>query len=234
MSVSSHRFALDVPAVLHGPAGEGDGSLVVALHGQGLSPAAFEGDVLPLVPPGASALFPQAPLPFEIRPDDRTDGAAPPRRGNAWYVYTGESADFVREMERTEAWLLGVIDAVVAEARLDAGRVALLGWSQGGYLAGFVGVRRPDRFRALVVASARIKDEVLAGAAPRAADLRVLGVHGDRDRHVSADAARASVERMNACGLRAEFRTYPRGHAVLRDEGCRGDVREFLTGALSA
>jgi phospholipase/carboxylesterase len=226
--VTVHAFAHEVPCALHLPR-DPDGSLVVALHGMGQSAERFAKDALPVVPPRAAVLLPQGPHPYEIR---REDG--PPRQGNAWYVWTGDSAEFVRSLERTGAWLLGIVAAEIAAAPLDPRRVALLGFSQGGYLAGFVGVRNPERFRALVVAAGRLKDEVLADTAPRAAaaGLRVLDVHGEKDASVGPAPCRASAERLAALGLAVSFRTYDAGHAVLRDARCRDDVREFLAAAL--
>lgn len=232
---SHHAFANDVPCHLHVPA-DPDGSLVVALHGMGQSAAHFAKDALPLVPPRASLLLPQGPYPFEIRRDAAPgDAPAPPRQGNAWYVWTGDSDAFVRSLERTTAWLLGVVAAEVAAASLDPCRVALVGFSQGGYLAGFAAVRHADRFRALVVAAGRLKDEILADAAPLAAraGLRVLDVHGERDASVRPEPCRASAERLAALGLAVGFRTYDAGHAVLRDPRCRDDVQSFLAAALA-
>lgn len=226
---ATHPFALDVPVELHVP-DDPDGSLVVALHGMGQSAASFAKDALPCAPARSAVLLPQGPLPYEIR-----SGDGPPRQGNAWYVYTGESEGFLRSMERTEAWLLGVVGAEVARAGFDPRRTALLGFSQGGYLAGFVGVRHAARFRALVVAGGRIKDEVLAEAAPAAAraGLRVLDVHGEHDPSVGPGPCRASAERLAAAGVPVEFRTYDCGHKVLRDAVCRDDVRAFLASRLA-
>ncbi len=91
--------------------------------------------------------------------------------------------------------------------------------------------RTTPAFRRLVVAAGRIKHEALEADARRAAELglRVLGVHGEADEGVLPSAARASVEAVAAWGVAAEFRTYPVGHAVLKDEACRRDVREFLS-----
>jgi phospholipase/carboxylesterase len=224
--VTSHPFSIDVPVEIVA-ADRPDGSVVVALHGMGHSASAFVKDVLPLLPAGATAILPQGPYPYEMR------GTGGIRQGNAWYVYTGESEAFLASMMRTESWLLSVVDAEIARLRLDSKRVALLGFSQGGYLAGFVGIRHARRFRGLVVAAGRIKDEALADVAPRATGLRVLDVHGAQDESVKPDACRASAERMAALGLPVEFRTYPSGHAVLRDDACRADVKAFLAASLS-
>ena len=217
-------FTHEVPVDLHRPDGGGDGSLVVALHGLGSSAELFARIVLPSIPDGASMLIPQAPLPFQSRT------ATDMRQGNGWYVYTGESEPFLSTMRRAEDWLLRVLDATLADYALDAKRVSLLGFSQGGYLAAYMGLRHAPRFRRLVVASARIKHEVLADDARRAAEsgLRVLQVHGADDADVAPDASRDSAAALAAVGLAVDFRTYPGGHAVLRDEACRADVRAFL------
>lgn len=217
-------FTHEVPVVFHRPDDGGDGSLVVALHGQGMSAASFARDFLPCLPDGASALVPQAPLPFEQR------SAKGIRQGNGWYVYTGETEEFLASMRRTEDWLVRQVEFATADHGFDRGRVSLLGFSQGGYLAGWVGIRHAARFRRLVVAGARIKHEALEDDARRAAGtaLGVLAVHGAEDEGVSPAAARASVEAVAAWGLPAEFRAYPGGHAVLGVEACRADVRAFL------
>jgi phospholipase/carboxylesterase len=217
-------FTHEVPVELHRPDDGGDGSLVVALHGQGMSAASFAREVLPCLPERTSALVPQAPLPFEMRSSKGM------RQGNGWYIYTGETDDFLASMRRTEEWLVRQIEFCVADHGFDAKRVSLLGFSQGGYLAGYVGLRHAARFRRLVVAAARIKHEVLESDARLAAGvgLRVLQVHGDADESVAAAAVRASCGALAGWGVACEFRTYPCGHAVLRDDACRADVRAFL------
>jgi phospholipase/carboxylesterase len=217
-------FTREVPVLLHRPDDGGDGSLVVALHGMGMSAEAFAETALALAPPAASVLVPQAPLPFEMRT------AKAMRQGNGWYVYTGEDEAFLASMRRTEEWLVRQIDFAVADHGLDAKNLSLLGFSQGGYLAGWMGLRHSARLRHLVVAAARIKHEVLADDARRAAasGLRVLQVHGESDENVAAAAAKASCEALAAAGVAAEFRSYPGGHAVLKDARCRADVRQFL------
>jgi phospholipase/carboxylesterase len=218
-------FTHEVPVELHRP-DDADGSLVVALHGMGMSAASFAETARAVSPPAASVLVPQAPLPFELRGKDGV------RQGNGWYVYdTAESASFLASMRRAEEWLIRLVEFVTVDHGFDRARVSLVGFSQGGYLAGWVGVRHAPRFRRLVVAGGRLKHEALADDGRRAATtpLRVLGVHGEKDEGVAPAAARASIEAVAAWGVPAEFKTYPCGHAVLKDERCRADVRAFLT-----
>lgn len=215
-------YTLSSPYDVHAPGGEADGSLLVALHGQGMSAQSFRRHVMPCVPDGRTALLPQAPLPFEVR---REAGI---RQGNGWYVYLGDEEGFLRWMDLTGEWVLGIVDTVVRERGLDPARVSLLGFSQGGYLAGYLGIRNAARFERLVVAGARIKHEVLADAARAAAGFPLLCVHGDEDPSVSVEAVRRSVDVVAAAGPDAVLQTYPAGHAVLKNPSCQAAVRAFL------
>lgn len=216
-------FTAEVPVDLHLPQ-HGDGSLVVALHGMGMSAESFAKDALPCAPEKSAVLIPQAPLAFELRSPKGN------RQGNGWYVYTGDTEAFLASMQRTEEWLLRQVDFAVADHGLDGKRVSLLGFSQGGYLAGWTGVRHAARFRRVVVAAGRIKHEVLESDARRAAgrDFRVFHAHGEKDESVSAAAAQASCAALSAWGADCAFRTFDCGHAVLRDPACAAAVRSFL------
>lgn len=222
--VTARPFELEVPVHVHLPSGESDGSLLVALHGMGMSAGSFARHVLPATPPGTTLLLPQGPLPYEIRRDSGI------RQGNSWYVYLGDEEPFLRSMQRTEEWLLAAVDDAVDSLDLDPARVSLLGFSQGGYLAGYVGIRNSLRFRRLVVAGGRIKHEVLADAAREAArtPLQVLAVHGEQDESVGLEAVRASVGAIGEAGVPVQFRSFPVGHSVLKDPVCQATVREFV------
>lgn len=76
--------------------------------------------------------------------------AAPNVRGA-----TGYGADWVRAHE--DRWgevdaedVIAVLDHLVAEGLVDPGRVGLLGYSYGGYLANWLAGAHPDRFAAVV------------------------------------------------------------------------------------
>lgn len=226
----SMPFSLDVPVELHIPREGSDGSLLVALHGMGMSARSFRRRVLPLTPAGCTVLIPQGPLPYEIRRDGRI------RQGNAWYIYLGDEPAFLASMQRTEAWLLGLIDRYVEFHGLDPQAVSLLGFSQGGYLAGYVALRNAARFHRLVVAGGRIKHEVLLDDAERVPaerpDFELLALHGADDPSVSLEAVQVSVRAVATFGVHAEMRTYPTGHAVLEYAAARDDVRGFLAGSL--
>ncbi|MCY3862407.1 MAG: prolyl oligopeptidase family serine peptidase [bacterium] len=82
-----------------------------------------------------------------------TDGRGIPARGPAWErAVAGDLAHPVLEDQ------IDALDALAEHhPRLDLGRVALRGWSFGGYLAALAVLARPDRFHA-AIAGAPVTD----------------------------------------------------------------------------
>ncbi|MXZ87074.1 MAG: S9 family peptidase [Acidimicrobiia bacterium] len=82
-----------------------------------------------------------------------TDGRGTPARGPAWErAVAGDLAQPVLEDQ------IDALDALAQQhPRLDLGRVAVRGWSFGGYLAALAVLARPDRFHA-AIAGAPVTD----------------------------------------------------------------------------
>ena len=82
-----------------------------------------------------------------------TDGRGTPARGPAWErAVAGDLAHPVLDDQ------IGALDALAEQhPRLDLGRVAVRGWSFGGYLAALAVLARPDRFHA-AIAGAPVTD----------------------------------------------------------------------------
>lgn len=213
------RFSHDVAWRLHLPAGPGPWPVVVALHGMGQSAALFDKVLAPLRRDRFALLIPDGPLPFEIR---EADGI---REGRAWYVYTGDQDAFLRSANVTTSWLLGLVDRLGAEHPVDAGRLALLGYSQGGYLAGMAALRNAGRLAGLVSACSRIKSELL-DRVEITARFPVLALHGERDRSLAVDRSRASAQALREHGFDVDFREYPSGHRLTEEQ--LADASAFL------
>jgi predicted esterase len=92
----------------------------------------------------------------------------------------------------------------VREHPLDPRRAAILGYSQGAYLAGFVGFRNPDLFPGgVLLASGRLKDEVPGHESLAARGLPVLIAHGEKDRFVPGEFAERGRAALDRAGYRA-------------------------------
>ncbi|MEZ6195947.1 MAG: alpha/beta fold hydrolase [Planctomycetota bacterium] len=200
---------------LRGPADAGPEPrpLVIALHGMGHDGARLL-DQLDGALDDRVLLVPDAPLPYETRDAEGRRG-----EGRAWYVYTGDQAAFLDSAARAEDYLFGLVDAVAARAPIDASRLALLGYSQGGYLAGIIALRHPERFGAVVVVNARIKHEIATETPGPTPEFLVL--HGERDRFIPVETARESARLLAERGLSCRFETNPGGHSLRPEQAAR-------------
>jgi len=185
--------------------GRGPAPVLVALHGKGDRADRFEAEALDALPAGWALLLPSGPV-----PRDRHPAKGGVSLGDSWYLYDGDTAAFRASLDAAEAHLLRVLRA--ARRRASLRPAALLGFSQGAYLAGVVGVRHPGIFRAVVQVAGRLKVEMLGPLFPAARGLRLLGLHGSRDVSVKPAPSRESLAVAREAGLDAEFREFDAGH----------------------
>jgi len=195
--------------------------LILCLHGQGMNEDAFASVIRRLFSLPAHFLIPRATIPVG------EDGGA------SWYHYDADQEHFARELDRVERELLQVLSGVERAHRLTPAARILFGFSQGGYAAGWIALRRPDVFRGLIVSGARVKTEVLdrprsksvggepSGATrPRASTdgLGILLCHGRRDRLVLPEAAERSHRELAERGYSVTSQTFGGGHRVHREQ----------------
>lgn len=216
-------FSVETENLLFFPKGY-DGSrkwpLVVALHGMGMTAPEFAGLVASLRKLPCLLFVPEGVYPFEIRTGQQM------RIGRAWYLYTGDEEAFVRSMDRTGRHLNSLLTRLGKEYPVDADRVFLLGFSQGGYFAGYHAIRHAKRFRGAVVIGARVKHEVLGKELARAKDLELLLLHGKKDRAVPFALAERSHAAVADAGLSVELRDYDSGHSITKEE--LADAKRWL------
>jgi phospholipase/carboxylesterase len=192
--------------------------LLVALHGMGMTAAEFAEMLEPLKNLPVIVLVPDGVYPYEIR-------TGPHREiGRAWYQYTGDEKAFVDSMERSGRHLKALIRKIRDAYPVDTDRIALMGFSQGGYFAGYYGIRHSKSLAGLIVIGARVKDEVLPKELARSKGLPVLLLHGRKDRAVPLRIAERSHRAVqSALGDTVTLKTYPCGHTLtaeqLRDAG---------------
>ena len=205
----SRPFEIEVRFELQRPPQAGEArSLAVLLHGMGQNAAVITSKLGAALGERRHLLVPNGPLPFETT---SSEGRA---IGHAWYLYTGDQQAFLESAGKTAHWLEGEIDRVVEREGLAPGRVHLVGYSQGGYLAGIMALHSPERYASLSSLCSRLKDEVL----PADADLSdlppILSVHGEKDRFIPISRAQASAESLANRGAEVTFRAFPSGHGL--------------------
>ncbi len=110
--------------------------------------------------------------------------------------------------------LLGLLDSVVAEHKVDARRVYLTGLSMGGYGTWSLGVKYPERFAAIApVCGGGETINVLLAANAKASALKSLGVwafHGAKDSVVNLAESERMVSALKKAGVKeVELTVYP-------------------------
>jgi predicted esterase len=193
-----HTFSHQCPYTLVLPQGykpERAWPLVIALHGMGHTEEVMQRKLAPLLDRPWMWVFPRGVYPFEMRTPDKI------RIGHAWYLYTGDQADLRASMAATTEYLIGLQDLVRKDFPISETIVA--GFSQGGYLAGYVAPQFPERFRGAACIGGRLKYEFMEDAPANARDKVALAqFHGDKDEGVSPTLAREAADKCRALGFR--------------------------------
>lgn len=187
-------------------------ALVVLVHGYGAIGEDLIGlaDVWREVLPDVAFAAPNAPqmLPFEAV------------GGFQWFDLTFRDAGELWQGVRQSGPLLDrFIDAELARYRLDAGRLALVGFSQGTMMALHIGLRRRPAPAAILGYSG-----IIAGPEHLAADRtgwgegeqpQILLVHGEDDEVIPASALEMTVASLASAGFAASWHLSPGlGHGI--------------------
>lgn len=203
---------------------------VIWLHGLG----ADGNDFVPIVPelklPSTLAVrfvFPHAP----VRRVTINNGMAM----RAWYDIAAADLNNRADIggvqqSRTQ------LEALIAreKARGVAGsRIVLAGFSQGGVIALYTGLRHPERLAGIAALSTYL---VLAERLPQDGaganrDVRIFMAHGSADPVVRFEWGDASRRALEAAGYRVDWHTYRMEHSVCLEE--IGDLAAWLARVLT-
>ena len=223
MTDRPHLETLDVEPA--GPAG----ASVIWMHGLGADAHDFHG-----IPPqlGLPAelrvryVFPNAPrIPVTI------NGGVVMR---AWYDVSGfDPRDQDEPRIRQSAGRIGDLVAREVERGVPARRVVVAGFSQGGAMALFGGLRHPETLGGVMCLSAYLPlpDRLDAEASAANRSVPIFQAHGTADPMVPAALGRGTRDRLVEAGYAVDYREYPMAHAVCSDEV--RDIGDWLTGVLA-
>ncbi len=199
-----------------------DGSfpLVVLLHGFGANMHDLAGLASHIDSRSYVYLCPNAPLEVQIGPGFT---------GYAWTPLLGEKT--IEDVHRAEGAVAGFLDEMMEMHGVEAGRVVLGGFSQGGMMTYQVGLPRPGMFAGLAVLSARIDEgEEILERLPAERDQSIFVAHGVHDPLISVSAGRASREFLVAAGYDPVYREYSMAHQICEEE--IGDLADWVRGVL--
>ena len=195
----------------------GPAASVIWMHGLG----ADGNDFVPIVPelrlpPGLALrfVFPHAP----VRAVTINNGM----RMRAWY-------DIAAADLNNRADVTGVkqsrdqIEALIAREKtrgVAPSRIVLAGFSQGGAIALYAGLRHAERLAGILALSTYLvqQDKLPIEAAPANRDLPIFMAHGSADPIVRFEWGLASRRALEANGNRVEWHEYPIEHSLCLEE----------------
>jgi phospholipase/carboxylesterase len=198
---------------------------VILLHGLGADGHDFESIIAELRLPDSLAtrfVFPHAP----VRPLTLNGGY----RMRAWFDLFGLDR-FSREDEagiRQSAALAHRLIRREGERGIAADRIVLAGFSQGGAVALFAGLRYPERLAGILALSTYLPmaATLAAEAHPANAAVSIFMAHGTLDPVVALGLGEQSKDVLVAQGLPVDWRTYRMPHSVSAEE--IADIRSWL------
>ncbi|MET0345251.1 MAG: alpha/beta fold hydrolase [Casimicrobiaceae bacterium] len=115
------------------------------------------------------------------------------------------------------------VEALIAheQARdIPASRIVLAGFSQGGAIALYAGLRHPQRLAGIVALSTYLiaPDALAAEASAANRDVPIFMAHGTQDPVIQFRWADASRNALVAGGYGVEWHTYPMPHSAVPEE----------------
>jgi phospholipase/carboxylesterase len=201
------------------PQGDGPHPTIIAFHGWGANALDLLG-VAPYVAEGRFAMLcPQGPIEVPMGP----------LKGYGWFPITMGAPPDPAQVQAGVESAQQFIDAAVDRYPIDRRKLVILGFSQGGSMAYSLGLRRPERYAAMVGLSTWFPAQIASRPTTSYAlqQLPTLVEHGRADDLIEIARARESVEALRSLKVPVSFREYDCGHEITGDG--LADLSRFLT-----
>ena len=219
-----------LPEYIQAETGTSPKHSVIWLHGLGADGRDFSDLPRMLNLPAEMAirfLFPHAPM----RPITLNGGMT--MRG--WYDLTGLEASRKEDLDGLQASSELVAALIYQEVArgIPADQILLGGFSQGGALSLYLGLRYPNRLAGIVGLSAYLPaaSRVRVERSEVNQNTQVFMGHGLHDPMVSLQSGDASRQLLEELGYPLTWRTYPMQHSICESE--MRDLAEFFVDCLS-
>ena len=141
-------------------------------------------------------LIPQAP---EISGDDYS-----------WYNLRGDS--FFSDLQRSEKLLTTLVNQVLEKHHINRAKIVLSGFSQGGRLSFYIGLKNPDLFSEIAPIGGAFMQEQLQGYLKQARHVKISIMHGIRDNVNPFDNVKEAHKLLRTMGFDVTLHAYPLQH----------------------
>ena len=200
-------FKVEVPYLLIENGEKSEKPLIIYLHGFGENIDRFRQKCESLLNLNAYHLFIQGPYPIY----DRSRKKNVSEWGRAWYLYDGNRGQFIKSLELASEFIQEIVDKLLPVIQVN--RIGVVGYSMGGYLAGYFALTRWKHVNDLAVIGARIKTEVLNDNWENIQHLNIAAFHGKNDDKVRAEPQAEEIESLKLNGVKAELNLLNENHS---------------------
>jgi phospholipase/carboxylesterase len=185
--------------------GQGAAPCVILLHGVGSNETGFI-EMARQMDPRLTVVLARGPLAF-----------GPMQFGWFQVNFTQNGPAINPEQaEQARQALLAFVDQLPGLLEVDAARIWMAGFSQGGIMSASVGLTAPDKLRGFGILSGRILPEVLPQVNPGAAlsKLQAFVSHGVQDATLGIHFARQAKQVLSGFELPLHYQEYQASHAL--------------------
>jgi predicted esterase len=196
--------------------------LIIYFHGFGENIETFQKTCSGCLEIEAYHLFIQGPYPIydKSRKKNVSDW------GRAWYLYDGNRGQFIKSLELASEFIQEIVDKLLEV--INVSRICVLGYSMGGYLAGYFALTRWKHVNECIVVGGRIKTEVLHEKWDNVKHINVLALHGKNDDSVKYEPQQKEVDLLKKKDLHAELILLDESHSFSKPFVDK--IKEWLTG----
>jgi predicted esterase len=164
--------------------------LILFLHGYSQKGSTLLRNLADACPKGAKILAPNGPFPIPRKTDTGM------KVGYSWYFYDPSQDEYLVDMRTSVKFLCSAIESL----GLAGVPKRIVGFSQGGYLAPFVGHAMKNVKQVVGISSGYLIDEL-----PVQLAFRWDGIHGDKDEVVECDGAKRNHSKLASLGILGDF-----------------------------
>lgn len=200
-------FKLQVPYQLYETGDKGiQKPILVYLHGFAQNITTFQKDTHPILSVNGYHLYIQAPYPIY----DRKGKKKVSEWGRAWYLYDGDQDQFRSSLDHASRFIREIITRVTKIVNVS--RTCIIGFSMGGYLAGYHAINTPEQVNELIIYGARFKSELLIGDYGKISHQNILALHGIDDKKVEPEPQMNEIRILREKGINARFAEIEESH----------------------
>ena len=192
--------------------GEGNGPVIVMLHGYGSRPEDFLGFATRTdLPEGTRFIFPYAP--------QSTHPPYGPEGGFMWWRFTSDFSDpramSFPGLSLARARVIELLDALQEELHVTSDRIVLGGFSQGAMLSMDVALHDDRPLAGVLLLSGTLVDQnEWVPRMPSRRGLRVLQTHGRQDDRLPFAPAEELSVRLRESGVDLRFLPFEGNHEI--------------------